>query len=72
MRVVRWATQSKIETPRFNARLLRHTHATRQLEHGVPLKVIGDILGHQHSRTTSRYVRSALNRLRRLALLVPA
>jgi integrase len=70
-RVVRWATLSKIEAPRINARMLRHTHATRQLEHGVPLKIIGDILGHQDSKTTSRYVRSALNRLRRIALPVP-
>jgi integrase len=69
--VVHWATQSKIEAPRLNARMLRHSHATRQLEHGVSLKVIGDILGHQDSMTTSRYVRCALNRLRRIALPVP-
>jgi site-specific recombinase XerD len=51
--------------------LFRHSFATRQLEQGIPLKVIGDILGHRNSQTTGIYVRSALSRLRRLALPVP-
>ncbi len=70
-RVMRWARRAKIKGPPFSGRLLRCSHATRQLERGVPLKIIGDILGHQDSSTTSRYVRSALNRLRRIALPVP-
>ncbi len=69
--VRRWAARSKIDSPQINPRMLRHSHATRQLEHDVPLKVIGDILGHQDSLTTSRYVRSAVKRLRRIALPVP-
>ena len=69
--VGRWAARSKIDLPQINPRMLRHSHATRQLEHDVPLKVIGDILGHQDSLTTSRYVRSAVKRLRRIALPVP-
>jgi len=69
--VGRWAARSNIGSQQITPRMLRHSHATRQLEHDVPLKVIGDILGHQDSLTTSRYVRSALNRLRRIALPVP-
>ena len=69
--VARWAARGKIKALRLNARLFRHSHATRQLEHGVPLKIIGDILGHQDSLTTSRYVRSALKGLRRIAPPVP-
>jgi integrase/recombinase XerD len=70
-RVVRWARRAKIKGPPFSGRLIRCSHATRQLERGVHLKIIGDILGHHDSSTTSRYVRSALNRLRRIALPVP-
>jgi integrase/recombinase XerD len=69
--VGRWAARSKIDLSPINPRMLRHSHATRQLEQGVPLKVIGDILGHQDSITTSRYVRSAVKRLRQIALPVP-
>lgn len=70
-RVVRWARRAKIKGPPFSGRLIRCSHATRQLERGVPLKIIGDILGHQDSSTTSRYARAAINRLRRIALPVP-
>jgi integrase/recombinase XerD len=69
--VGRWAARSKIDLQQINPRMLRHSHATRQLEHDVPLKIIGDILGHQDSLTTSRYVRSAVKRLRQIALPVP-
>jgi integrase/recombinase XerD len=51
--------------------LFRHSHATRQIELGQPVKVVGDILGHRHPASTSVYTRSALLRLRALALPVP-
>lgn len=35
--------------------VLRHTHATLALEHGVPLHHLQDSLGHQDPRTTRRY-----------------
>jgi site-specific recombinase XerD len=62
---------AKVEAPYLEAHLFRHSFATRQLERGTPLKVIGDILGHRSCQTTPIYVRTALARLRQLALPVP-
>jgi site-specific recombinase XerD len=60
-----------VQAPFLGAHLFRHSVATYQLERGTPLKVIADILGHRDCRTTAIYVRSALARLRQLALPVP-
>jgi site-specific recombinase XerD len=70
-RVICWAERAKITAPFLGAHLFRHSFATHHLEHGTPLKVIGDILGHADSQTTGVYVRSAIGKLRRLALPVP-
>jgi integrase/recombinase XerD len=51
---------------------LRHSHATRQINDGASLKVVGDILGHRSPAVTSTYVRVALDRLREIALPVPS
>jgi site-specific recombinase XerD len=51
--------------------VLRHSYATRQVDSGVDLKVLGDILGHRRPESTSVYVRVALRRLRAVALPVP-
>ena len=37
---------------RFNFHALRHTHATRLIETGVPVKAVSDRLGHSSSRIT--------------------
>ena len=50
---------------------LRHSHATRQIDTGANLKIVGDILGHRSTESTSVYVRVALRRLRAVALPVP-
>ena len=70
-RVRVWAQRAHVNVPFLGCHSFRHSVATRQLERGTPLKVIGDILGHRHSETTEIYVRSALERLRKLALPVP-
>jgi integrase/recombinase XerD len=70
-RVKCWAERANIKLPFFGVHLFRHSFATYQLERGVPLKLIGDILGHSSAQTTAIYVRSALGRLRQLALPVP-
>ncbi|MBV8707490.1 MAG: tyrosine-type recombinase/integrase [Acidobacteriaceae bacterium] len=49
----------------------RHSHATRQVDAGTSLKMVGDILGHRRPSSTSVYVRVALRRLRTVALPVP-
>lgn len=53
------------------AHALRHAHATRQVDAGVPLKIVGDILGHHNPTSTSVYTRVAARRLRAVALPVP-
>jgi integrase/recombinase XerD len=70
-RVKSWAERANVKIPYVGVHLFRHSFATYQLERGVPLKLIGDILGHRSTQTTAIYVRSALGRLRQLALPVP-
>lgn len=60
-----------ISAPFLGSHVLRHSHATRQIEEGALPKVVGDILGHASPNSTSAYVRLATKRLRRLALPVP-
>jgi integrase len=60
-----------VQVAHLGVHVFRHSFATTQLEQGMPLKVIGDILGHQDCKTTAVYVRSAVGRLRPLALPVP-
>lgn len=55
----------------IGAHVLRHTHASRQIDGGAPPKTVGDILGHRDPRSTSVYVRVAIRRLRALSLPVP-
>jgi integrase/recombinase XerD len=70
-RVRCWAERAEVDAPFLGTHLFRHSHATRQLEKGTSLKVIGDLLGHRSCQTTRIYVRTALSRLRQLALPVP-
>jgi integrase len=56
----------------LGSHVLRHSHATRQVDLATPIPVLGEILGHKRSESTSAYARVALARLRRLALPVPA
>ena len=70
-RVRCWAERAHVQIPFLGAHLFRHSFATHHLERGTPLKVIGDILGHGDCRTTGVYVRTAIAKLRRLALPVP-
>ncbi len=66
------ARAAGISAPFLGSHALRHSHATRQVDLDAPLKVVGDILGHLRSESTSVYVRVALRRLRSLALPVPS
>ena len=60
-----------IESAVIGAHVLRHSHATRQIDVGAHPKVVSDILGHRRPSSTSVYVRVALRRLRSVALPVP-
>jgi len=69
--LVKYANIAGVSSAYLGSHILRHSHACRQLELGVPAKVIGDILGHRHPESTSAYIRVASERLRQLALPVP-
>lgn len=55
----------------LGSHVLRHSQATRQVELGTSLKIVGDILGHRGPQTTSGYTRSAIRNLRNLSLPLP-
>lgn len=55
----------------IGAHVLRHTHASLQIEGGASAKIVGDILGHRDPSSTSAYIRVALGKLRELSLPVP-
>ncbi len=65
------ASHAGVTAPFLGTHVLRHTHASRQLDLGTPTKVIGDILGHRDPESTSAYLRVPGDRLRALALPVP-
>jgi len=51
---------------------LRHARAVSLLRSGVPLKVIGDVLGHRSTVSTTPYLKLATEDLRGVALEVPS
>ena len=53
----------KVQAARASPHWLRHTCGTRALERGVPLDVVGQLLGHADPRTTARYTRAQLRRV---------
>lgn len=71
-RIVRTRLQrAGIPLQRGGAHLLRHSLATRLVEQRQSIKVIADLLGHQHIDTTSLYVKVAVPQLADVALPFP-
>lgn len=68
----RLAVVGVFPTGKRGAHLLRHSRAVSLLRGGVPLKVIGDILGHRAERSTAPYLKLAIEDLRSVALDLPA
>jgi integrase len=66
-----YATRAGIVAATLGAHVFRHSHATRQVDAGASVKVVGDILGHRRPSSMSVYVRLALRRLRSVGLPVP-
>jgi integrase/recombinase XerD len=67
----KYARRAGVSAPFLGTHVLRHTHATRQIELGTRPKVLSDILGHRDPESSSAYIRVATERLRRMALPVP-
>ena len=59
-------------TGKRGAHVLRHSRALSLLSGGVPIKVIGDVLGHRSERSTAVYLKLATDDLRAIALDLPA
>lgn len=71
-RIVRCCfNRSGVKSPRRGPHVLRHALATHLVQRGFPLKVVGDLLGHQHSDSTLAYTKLAVDDLREVALDVP-
>jgi integrase/recombinase XerD len=64
--------QGNVHLPgRAGAHLLRHCLATRLVGQSRPINEIADLLGHQHTDTTSIYIKVALPQLAAVALPFP-
>jgi integrase/recombinase XerD len=68
----RLAAVGVFPTGKRGAHLLRHSRAVSLLRGGVPLKIIGDILGHRAECSTAAYLKLAADDLRSVALDLPA
>ena len=53
----------KTEAAKASPHWLRHTCATRYLENGAPIDVVGQLLGHADPRTTAKYTRAQIRRV---------
>jgi site-specific recombinase XerD len=51
---------------------LRHSQATHLLQHGVPLRTIGEVLGHHHPESTFIYAKTAVPDLQEVCLDITA
>jgi integrase len=66
--VRKFARLAGVRVYRLGTHTFRYSCAQRLLEHGVPLKSIGDYLGHGDPSSTERYTKIDIDRLRRVAL----
>jgi integrase/recombinase XerD len=66
-----WSRRSGLEIPFQGPHCIRHSYAVFLLRSGIPLKTIGDLLGHRSTESTSMYLRLAIEDLRDVALPVP-
>jgi site-specific recombinase XerD len=67
----KYAHKAAVSAPSLGAHVLRHSHASRQIDQQAPPRVLSDILGHRDSRSTSVYTRVAVQRLRKISLPIP-
>jgi integrase/recombinase XerD len=66
-----WSRRSGLQIPFQGVHCLRHSYAMHLLRTGLPLKTIGDLLGHRTLESTCVYLRLATDDLRDVALSLP-
>lgn len=67
----KYAGKAGLQAPVLGGHVLRHSHASRQIDQRTPPRILSSILGHRDWESTSTYTRVAVQRLRGLALPVP-
>jgi len=65
--VCKYLRQAGISIPRPGSHTFRYSCAQRLFEQGMPLKSIGDYLGHRNPDSTQRYTKIAIDQLRAVA-----
>jgi integrase/recombinase XerD len=66
-----WSRRSGLKIPFQGPHCLRHSYAVHLLRQGIPLKTIGDVLGHRSAEATCMYLRLSIEDLRDVALALP-
>jgi len=66
--VSKYFMQAEINSPHRGAHTLRHSLAVQGVRAGLPLKTIGDLLGHRHPDSTAIYTKLQVEDLRQVAL----
>jgi integrase/recombinase XerD len=64
----KFMVQVNVQVERPGTHTFRYSCAQRLLEGGIPLKSVGDFLGHRNPDSTQRYTKIALSELRQVAL----
>ena len=67
-RVKKYLAKAGIRVEKPGTHSFRYSCAQRLFEKGLPLKTIGDYLGHRDTSTTQRYTMIAIDQLREVAL----
>jgi site-specific recombinase XerD len=65
-------TRAGVKATHWGCHTLRHSQATYLLQQGVPLKTIGEVLGHHHPESTFIYAKTAVADLREVCLDITA
>jgi site-specific recombinase XerD len=66
-----WSRKSGLDILFQGTYCLRHSYALHLFHHGLPLKTIGDLLGHRSPESTAVYIRLVTEDLREVPLHVP-
>jgi site-specific recombinase XerD len=67
----KWVRHSGLPIPFQGPHCLRHSYAVHLLRRGIPLKTLGDLLGHRFADSTCVYLRLATDDLRPVTLPLP-